>query len=60
MVKRFKCRCVQKYYIWTPATCSCKNSNFLAGITDDSMITCDEIVKETKSVVTNFNNKYSM
>ena len=41
-------------------TCSCKNSKFLASIIDDSVITCDEIVKETKSVVTNFNKKYSM
>ena len=51
---------VKKYYIWNPATSSRK---YVANITDDSGITCDEIIesyhKETKTVPTNFNEKKS-
>ena len=52
---------VQKYhifdkgYIWNPATCSYKNSIYLASIIDDSVNMCDEIVEETKTIPTNFN-----
>ena len=35
---------VKKDYIWNPATCSCKNGKYLGSITDDSVITCDEII----------------
>ena len=47
----------EKYYIWNPTACSCKNGKFLANITDDSWITCNEIIKETKPVITNSNEE---
>ena len=45
---------VQKYiyekdYIWNPATYSCKNGRYLASITDDSVIMCDEIIDAEKT-----------
>ena len=40
----------EKDYIWNPATCSCKNGKYLASIIDDSVITCDEIIEETKTI----------
>ena len=40
-----------------PATCGCKNEKYLATIIDDSIITCDEIIEEIKTVQTNFNEK---
>ena len=45
-----------------PTTCSCKNGKYFASITDNSVITCDEIidVKEAKKVTTNFNEKSSL
>ena len=48
---------MRKNYIWNPATYSCKNGKYLANIMDDSVITCDEIIEETKSVPTNLNEK---
>ena len=48
---------VKKDYIWNPSTCSCENGKCLASIMDDSVITCDEIIEETKTVPTNFNEK---
>ena len=49
----------EKDYILNPSTCSCKNENCLASIVDNSVITCDGIIeKETKTVTTNFNEKY--
>ena len=47
----------KKYSIWTPVTCRCENEKYLASVIDDSVITCDEIIDETKTVSTNFNNK---
>ena len=38
----------KKEYIWNPATYSCKNGKYLGSIIDDSVITCDEIIKTTK------------
>ena len=49
----------EKDYIWNPATCSCKNIKYLASIIDNSVIMCDEIIEETKTVPTNFNEKKS-
>ena len=54
-----------KDHIWNPAACSCKNGKELASITENSVITCDEIIdveaeqydKETKATLTNFNEK---
>ena len=43
----------QRSYIWNPATCSCKNGNYLGSIIDDSVITCDEIINAADSVLTN-------
>ena len=47
----------KKYHIWTPVTCCCENDKYLASVIDDSVITCDEIIDETKTFSTNFNNK---
>ena len=55
---QWKCKkrpvCV-KDYARNPATCNCKNENYLASIMDDSAIMCGEIIEET--VPTNFNKK---
>ena len=48
----------EKEYMWNPVTCSCKNGKYLASVIDDSVITCDEIIEETKEVPINFNEKY--
>ena len=56
-----KCRCrcknPKKHYLWekdytcNPAKCSCKNGQYLAyNIIDDSVIMCDEIVEEIKTI----------
>ena len=47
----------EKDYIWNPTTCSCENGKYLASIIDDSVITCDEIIEETNSIPTNFDEK---
>ena len=47
-----------KDYIWNTATYSCKNGKYLTSIIDDdSVITCDEIIKEAKTISANFNEK---
>ena len=58
------CRCeykktsyMWKRFIWNPAACSCKNGKYLASITEDSVITCDEMIEETKTIATNFNER---
>ena len=72
-----KCRCkninlkkhrqCEKDYTWDPSSFSCKNCKYLASNTDDSVVTCDEIIEVTKTVSakstsnktvpTNFNEK---
>ena len=42
----------RKDYIWNPATCSCEKSKYLASIINDSVIICEEIIKETKTIPT--------
>ena len=42
----------EKYYIWNPATCSCKDSKYVGSIINDSVITYDEVIEETKTVAT--------
>ena len=42
----------EKDYLWNPATCSCKNGKYVRGVTDNSVITCDEIIDRTKSILT--------
>ena len=49
-----------KDYIGNPDSCSYKNDKYLASIIDNSVVTCDEIEEETKTVTTNFNEKKSM
>ena len=36
----------KKDYILNSATCSCENSKYLASTIDDSVITCDEFIKQ--------------
>ena len=44
--------------IWNLASCSFENGKYLASITDNSVIMCNEIIEEeTKTVTTNFNEK---
>ena len=47
----------EKDYILNTATCSCKSGKYSASIIDDSVVMCDEIKEETKTVPTNFNEK---
>ena len=61
---KYWCECkkhqtCKKYYIWNPATCTCKSRKYLVNIIDDSVIMCDEVMnaEETKTVTTNFNDK---
>ena len=42
----------EKYYIWNPATCSCEDSKYVRSIINDSVITYDEVIEETKTVAT--------
>ena len=48
---------VRKDCIWNPATCSCEHCKYVSSFTDDSVITCDEIMEEAKTFITNFNEK---
>ena len=34
----------EKYYVWNPSVCSCKNGKYLPSIINDSVIACDEII----------------
>ena len=55
----------KRLYLESFYICSCENGKYLASITDNSVITCDEIIdadaksndKETKSIPINFNEK---
>ena len=49
--------CVQKQYVWNPATCSFENGKYLANIIDDSEIAFDKITEKTKLVPKIFNEK---
>ena len=57
--KKKNCAC-EKDYIWYLVTCSCENGKYLASVIYDSVITCDEIIEETKRVTTIFNEKSSL
>ena len=48
---------MKKNYIWNPATCSCENGKHVASIIDYLVNKCDKIIEETKTAVTNFNEK---
>ena len=43
--------------IWNPTTCNCENGKYLASNIDNLVITCDEIIEETKTAPKNFNEK---
>ena len=45
----------EKYFIWNPATYTCKNGKYVASIIDDSVLTCEEMkeAKETKTILKN-------
>ena len=47
----------EKDYMWNPATCSCGNGQYLASISDNSVITCDEIIEKTETILTYFHEK---
>ena len=47
----------EKDFVWKPATWSCENGKYLASISDDLVITGDEIREETKTAPINFNEK---
>ena len=40
----------EKDSIWNPALCSCKKDKYAESIINDSVITCDEVIEETKTV----------
>ena len=48
-------------YVWNPATRNYESGKYLASIMDDSVITCNEVMKsydmEVKTIPTNFNEK---
>ena len=45
-----KHRVCKKYYTWNHVICSYQNGKYSANIRDDSVVTRDEIIKETKSI----------
>ena len=47
----------KKNYIWNAASCSCENGEYLPSIIDNSVIMCDEIIEEIKTISTTFNEK---
>ena len=58
---KWRCECkkhhiCEKDCVWSPASCSCDNEKYLAGIMDDSAITCDEVKKSYDEDI-NFNEK---
>ena len=60
---KYGCECkkhniCEKDYIWNLATWSCENEKYLASVIDDSFITCNETIEETKTIPTNFSEKY--
>ena len=47
-----ECCVCEKGYFWNTATCTCENGRYAGSITVDSVIRCDEIVEETKTIPT--------
>ena len=43
-----------KRLCWNPSTCGYETEKYLASIIDNSVLTCDQIIKETKTVPTVF------
>ena len=48
-----------KNYVWKPSTCDCTINRYLKSIFDDSLITCDEIIKVSDSMSINLNDEKS-
>ena len=46
--KEYQC---EEGYFWNPAKCSCENGKYVRSI-DDSVVICDEIIEETKTIPT--------
>ena len=44
--------CVQRNCVWNSATCSYKNGKYVGSIIDNSVVICNEIIKETKTIPT--------
>ena len=47
--------CKKYIYIWNRTASSCENGKYLGSIIDDSVIMCDGILKETKTIPTKTN-----
>ena len=43
--------------IWNPITCTCENGKYLENGTDNTLVTCNDNIKSTKTVLTNFNKE---
>ena len=43
--------------LYLESSCSCKNGKYIGSIIDDSVITNDKIIEETKTVPINFDEK---
>ena len=44
--------CVQRNCVLNSATCSYKNGQYVGSIIDNSVVICNEIIKETKTIPT--------
>ena len=44
----------KKVFFWNPATSRCKNGTYLGSIIDDSVVLCDRVIEETKTIPTKF------
>ena len=53
------CEC-KTHYIWNPATCTGENGKYLGSGTDNSVITCDEVMEEIKIIPANCNEKNNL
>ena len=47
----------KKNYILNPIVRTCENDKYLGSIIGDSIIMCEEIIEETRTIPTNFNEK---
>lgn len=44
--------CVQKGYVWNPATFTCETEKYLGSIVDESVFMYDKIIETTKGTLT--------
>ena len=49
----------RKDYSWDPSACIWENGQYLESVTDDSVITCDEILNTTDDISTNVTSTVS-